>query len=393
MWPYLLYYGNDGEIFWNAPGDITNLTGTGSGSARPWGTKIIRALPLRGQQGPAALLWHLDALTRCQFVGGAQVMQFDTLTTSTALLSSNGIIEHAGIYWWPTVSGWQRFNGVVQDVENDYNCQFWLDNLNWRYRQKVFAMKIPRWKEIWWCGPLFGATECNWAVIYNYQKNYWYDTPLPTSGGGFSAGVYEQIFHYPLVCSPAVNSDTGGSSIWQHDFGVDEVSGQVPVPKAVRSYFQTHEFTQAIPLQPMQLGQNNAMSFSLMEPDFNQQGDLAIYLFSRANGRANVRGIGPITVPAVPLGNQQVSKVKWSGRLTSFLVMSNTLGGYYEVGDPTFHWQPGDSRMEDGGTQPTNLQPDPLVFDDQIRGGTINPLSGQESMARVRAQVLAQSGP
>ena len=364
MWPYFLRYGNDGEVAWPVPGDLTNLTGSGSGSARPWGTKIVRGLPLRGTQGPAALLWHLDALTRCQFVGGTTLFNFDTLTTSTAILSGNSVIEHAGIYYWATVSGFSMFNGVVQDIPNEMNRQFFLDNLNWNHRQKVFAMKMPRWNEIWWCAPMFGATECNWAIIFNYSKGYWYDTPLPRTGGGFSAGIYEQIFHFPLVTSPSPNPETGGTSIWQHDFGLDEVSGVQATPKAIRSYYQTHEFNTVNPQQPGQLGSNGTMSFSLIEPDFNQQGDLQLFLLSRANARSNLRRKGPIIVPAVPTGNQQLAKTKFTGRLTSFVVLSNTLGGYYETGDPLFHWQPGDGRTEDGGDQPTDLV-EPVITGDQ----------------------------
>jgi len=364
MWPYLLRFGNDGQVAWNVPGDITNLVGVGSGSARPWGTKIVHGLPLRGTSGPAALLWHLDALTRMQFIGGTAIFNFDTITTSTAILSSSGVIEHHGIYYWATVSGWSLFNGVVKDIDNDLNKQFWLDNLNWDFRQKVFAFKIPRWNEIWWCGPLFGATECNWAVIYNYAKNFWYDTPLPTSGNGFSSAVYEQIFHYPLVASPATNADTSGTSIWQHDFGLNEISGQVPTPKAIRSYFQTQEFNTVDPGQPGQLGKNQTMSFSLVEPDFDQKGNLDLYLLSRANARSTTRRYGPVTIPAVPNGNEQTSKVKFTGRLTSFVVLSNVIDGNYQGGDTLFHWQPGDKRVEDGGDEPTVLLDEAPVFDD-----------------------------
>jgi len=381
MWPYLMRFGNDGEIAWNAPGDISNLTGTGSGSARPWGTKVLRGLPLRGQQGPATLFWHLDALTRGQFVGGTQLFNFDVITSSTALLSSQSVIEHAGLYYWATVSGWQMFNGTVRDIPNEFNAQFWLENLSWDYRQKVFVMKIPRWKEIWWCGPLFGATEPNWAVIYNFEKGFWYDTPLPNICGGWSAGMYEQIFHYPIIASPGINSETNGTSVWQQEFGLDEVSGSPASVKAIRSYFQTNEFNTAVPTQPGQLGNSQSMSLSLVEPDFNQKGDLQLYLITRANARANRRTAGPIVIPEIPKGNEQTTKLKNTGRLTSFLIMSNTAGGYYEGGDTTFHWQPGDARTEDGGSNATDVTPDPLVFDDEVPNPTVQ---HTEPVARVR---------
>src|SRR5262249_25646083 len=207
----------------------------------------------------------------------------------------------------------------------------------------------------------------------NYEKGYWYDTPLPRSGQGFSAGVYEQIFHYPIVASPGLNDDTSGSSVWQHDFGLDEISGQVATHKAVRSYYQTNEMNIVQPQQIGQLGQNQSMSISLIEPDFNQKKDLQVFVISRANARANRRMRGPLVIPEVPHGNEQTSKLKVSGRLNSFLVLSNDMGGYYEAGVPMFHWQPGDGRTEDGGDQLTDVTPDPLVFDDQLPQSGIQP--------------------
>jgi hypothetical protein len=362
LWPYFLRFGNDGEVAWPVPGDLLDLVGTGSGSARPWGTKIVRGLPLRGQSGPAGLLWALDAVIRVQFVGGTEIFRFDTLTTSNALMSSNGIIEHAGIYYWMTVSGYSFFNGVVRDIDNQSNRQFLLDGLNWAMRQKIFAFKIPRWNEIWWCAPMFGATECNWAFIYNYMNGQWYDTPLPEVQGGWTSAIYEQIFHYPLVTSAALNADAAdGTSIWQHDFGLNNISGPAPIPQAIRSYIRTHEFNTAVPLAPGQLGKSQSLSFSLIEPDFGQRGDLNLQLLARANARASVRRSPWITIPATVTGNTQVAKTKFSGRLTSFLLVSNVVDGYYEFGSPTFHAQPSDERIEDGTTEVTEPEPSELV--------------------------------
>jgi len=344
FWPYFLRFGNDGQVAWPAPGNLTDLTGPGSGSARPWGTKIVRGLPLRGTAKPAGLLWALDALIRVQLVGGDAVFDFTTLTTSNAVLSSNGIIEHAGVYYWATVSGWSMFNGVVRDLENESNRQWFLDNLNWQFRQKVFAFKIPRWQEIWWCFPYGDATECTHAVIYNYGKGIWYDTELMAQGA--SAGIYEQIYNYPIVAGVTVNTDTTGRSMFQFDVGRDEVTGATPTAKAISSWFETHEFN--ILGTAGGDGVDAAMSYNIMEPDFDQAGDLQFSVTSRANARARSTTVGPITIPEVPTGRQQNTKLKHTGRLTSFRIESNELGGFYQAGAPLIHWQPGDSRREDG---------------------------------------------
>lgn len=346
IWPYFFRFGNDGQVAWPVPGDLTDLTGTGSGSARPWGTKIVRALPIRGTSGPSVLMWALDAVIRAQLVGGTEIFQFDTLTTSNALLSSNGVIEHAGVYYWATVSGWSMFNGVIRDLDNETNRQWFLDNLNFKYRQKVFAFKIPRWHEIWWCFPFGNATECTHAVVYNYVKNFWYDTELMSQGA--SAGVYEQIYHYPIVATPALNDDTDGRSMMQFDFGLNEVTGSPPTPKAIPSFFETSEFNLLENGQIGTDGLDRQMSFDYVEPDYDQVGDLELRINSRMNARAKTTTVGPKIIPAVPTGKEQIVGLKTTGRLTSFRIDSNQIDGFYQAGAPLIHWQPGDGRRQDG---------------------------------------------
>ena len=89
------------------------------------------------------------------------------------------------------------------------------------------------------------------------------------------------------------------------------------------------------------------MSTSLVEPDYSQVGDLYLSLKSRQNARAVQRASPQVIIKAVPGPNEQITKLKHTGRLVSYRIESNELGGYYEAGAPLFHWQPSDGRRED----------------------------------------------
>lgn len=346
LWPYLVRYGQDGFVGWSKPGEPLTTSGTGSGTARPSGTKIVRGMALRGTSGPSCLLWSLDALVRMQFVGGSAIFQFDSISTSSAIMSSNGIIEHMGVYYWATVSGFAAYNGVMRNVPNNENVQFFLDNVNMPYRQKIFAFKIPRWNEIWWCFPKGDSTECNHAVIYKIDKGYWYDTPLPAAMR--SAGVYEQIYNHPIMCSPLLNTDTAGYSAWQHEFGLDEVSGPTAQSQAILASIRTNEKSMIMPQAGQGFGADRNMSFNLLEPDFLQQGDLNFRVYSRANARATQRVSATKTIVAVPTTPQEeLVKFNHQGRLNAFEIESNTLGGDFFFGMPLVHTVPGDGRRED----------------------------------------------
>jgi hypothetical protein len=197
--PYLFYYGTDGIIGWSAPGEPTDLTATGSGSARVWGQKIIKGLPLRAGSGtaPAGLFWAFDAVIRATFIGGASIFQFDIVATDTSILSPFCPIDYDGVFYWAGVDRFYMFNGVVREVPNSMNLNYFFDGINRNAATKCFAYKVPRYGEIWWAYPKGTATECTHAVVYNIRENTWYDTELPNDGR--SAGQFNNSFAAPIL--------------------------------------------------------------------------------------------------------------------------------------------------------------------------------------------------
>ena len=197
--PYTFALGNDGYAAWSVPNDPADFTSSGAGNAYITGQKIVKGMPLRGGPGnsPSGLFWSADSLIRGTYVGGTAVFQFDTISTQSSILAANSVIEYDGIFYWIGTDRFLSFNGVVREVENNMNINFFFDNLNYAQRQKVFAYKVPRFGEIWWCFPFGDSIEPNHAVIYNVRENTWYDTELPNGGRG--AGLFPAVFSKPLL--------------------------------------------------------------------------------------------------------------------------------------------------------------------------------------------------
>lgn len=197
--PYAFVFGNDGCVAWSVAGDPSDFSSAGSGVANITGQKIVRGMPLRGGPGssPSGLFWSADSLLRASFVGGDAVFQFDTISSQSSIMSAQSVIEYDGIFYWLGADRFLMFNGVVREVENNINANFFFDNVNYAYRQKVFAFKVPRFGEIWWCFPFGSSTEPNHAIILNVREGTWYDTPLPNGGRG--AGIFPAVFRRPLM--------------------------------------------------------------------------------------------------------------------------------------------------------------------------------------------------
>ena len=337
---YLFAYSSDGLIKQSAINDVSAVPVEFNLGTQ----KIVKGLPLRGAgTGPAVLFWALDSLIRGTFqAGGPPDFAWDIIARGITVLSSQGIVEMDGIYYWPGVDRWLMFNGVVREIQNDMNQNFFFDNLNFTHRNKVFGYKVPRYGEIWWCYPRGNATECTHAVIYNAREGYWYDTPLPDSDDvnqGRTAGVFADVYKRPFMVD---NEKTfNGRTLWQHETAFDKI--RTSTISAIQSFFETAE------MSLLDTGQSTkSIRCARIEPDFVQIGDMTVSMKGRANAKAAVT-----TVPDVPTifetpatSDEETVKFKDVKRLMSFRFESNVAGGNYELGKTYAHIEPADGRVE-----------------------------------------------
>lgn len=336
---YLVAFSNGGRVDWSDANDFTATFGSSNVTQQ----KIICGKRVRGGGVPAALLWSLDSLILQTFAPDPDVPEelwdFDIITDETSILSSRCVIEYDGVFYWLGVDRPLAYNGVVREVPNQLNVNYFYDGLNFAQRQKVFAYKVPRFGEIWWCYPRGSAEECTHAIIFNVKENTWYDTELPDEGR--TDGIYAKVYNKPLMMGS--EEDGGAFDLWQHETGVNRVRAgdEQPIP----SHFETHEFSL---YDVEQGGENKTISVNLVEPDFVQAGDLQVSIRGRANARSAVIDLGDNTKTITETAadaDEQVTKFKTEFRLVSFKFESNELDGNYEAGDNVAHMSVGDGRF------------------------------------------------
>jgi hypothetical protein len=392
--PYVFAFGNKGEISNSDLNKPATWVGGDANTANVAGTKFVRGLSIKGGTGaPAGLFWSLDSLVRVSFVGGTALFRYDTLTSQSSILSPNSVIEYDGIYYWVGVDRFLMFNGVVREVPNQLNLDYFFDNLNFARSQRVWALKVPRYGEIWWFYPVGHDDECTQAVIYNVRANTWYDAKLKRS-----AGMYTQTSRFPVMAdaevalsvkklvltggtgvffegdtitagsatgslvrstlaggagelyvksnasfpgSGAVTSSSGGAAtisssttadlfrVWLHEFGRDRVDGDVTT--SIPASYETQEFGLASGASEGQMGTESMTELSRVEPDFAGQGRLSITLRTRDYAQST-----PVNAETKDCVIGQTPKLDFGkqGRYLTLRVECNEVGSHFQSGTP-----------------------------------------------------------
>ena len=244
------------------------------------------------------------------------------------------MVEYDGLYFWAGVDRFLLFNGTVAELPNNYNQDFFFNNLTPGFENQTWAFKVPRYGEIWWVGCLFGSSVPNWAVIYNLRENCWYDTPVPTNT--WSAGYFAQGFPRPLA---AGQDSTGGFKLWMCESGTDYVDiGSV---SPIRSFCETALFGGPKNDQP----NDQALSINQLEPDIIQSGNLIIYITGQANARAPTTDGPALSLSDTPIIGQRFPGFvsNQSQRLTRLHIECNELGASYIIGRNLMHGTPAEA--------------------------------------------------
>lgn len=337
--PFAVSYGSQGALNVSAAGDPTSWPAATQFNI--CADKIVKILPIRGgAYAPSGLIWSLGSLLRMSFVGGATTWQFDTLSDSSSVLSSSAMIEQDGIYYWPGADRFLMYNGVLRELPNSLSLDFFYSNLNFQYQQKVFAYKVPRWGEICWCAPLFGATECNWMLVYNYRENTWYDTPLPTDGRSAALNP-TTTFPFPILSSANGLTSLSGSStsfpLWWHETGRDRIRGNET--DAILSSITSPQLSivgGGLVLGGVNMPGENVWTQTVrFEPDFLKNGNLKLYLLSKQFPD----DIETSQLIDLDSGIEDIDK---QGRYLRWKIECNASGNYYVLGQSLIHYRPGD---------------------------------------------------
>jgi hypothetical protein len=344
LFPYMFVYGNNGLIQNCSAGDFSNWVSADANANNVSSTKVVKGLPVRGgTTSPAGLFWTLDSVVRVTYspttVGTSTFYwKYDLISQQSSIMSSQCVIEYDGIFYWVGTDRFLTYNGVVQEVANTQNNNYFFDNLNYAQRQKVWVSKVPRWGEIWWFFPSGDSTECNDAIIYNVREKNWYDAG-EALGARRSAGVFSEVFQRPIWGGTEQNT-TGSYTLWQHEKGTNSV--YTNYVNAIESYVETNVIgSQAGLIGSSQGGGQNIWTrIERIEPDFIQSGDMQVVV----TGKSYADDVDDPSDPYTYSPTTLKIDMKEQRREMRLRFISNTQNGDYFMGRILLSIDTGDVR-------------------------------------------------
>lgn len=228
--PYLFLYGSNGLVQYSRSDNPFSFEGGDSGSFTLGSDKVIYGTPVRGgSNAPSLLFWTMTSVARVINTGTDKVdFQIDVISKSSSIISTRCVVEYDGLFFWPGTDRFFVYNGVVQEMSNSTNLDYFFDNVDLDYRQKIFGIEQPLYGEIWWFYPekmnakgrdqTIPEGENTRAIIYNKRENSWYDTAISREAGTFcdELGIF-MTYGRPLVKTQ--NPDADKVRFWIHEKG------------------------------------------------------------------------------------------------------------------------------------------------------------------------------
>lgn len=213
--PYLFIYGSNGIVQYSQSADPFKFNGADSGALTISNDKVIFGSPIRGgSNSPSLLFWTLSSVVRVVNAGTDKVdFRSDVISNSSSILSSKCVVEYDGLFFWPGTERFFVYNGIVQEMDNRMNLNYFYDNIDMDFRQNVFGVKNAKFGEIWWYYPVKGSNGLNVkALVYNKRENFWYDADISRSAGTFSSDFgFVATYGRPIV------NDNNTQHLWKHE--------------------------------------------------------------------------------------------------------------------------------------------------------------------------------
>ncbi len=242
MFPYYIFsFGSGGDVIMNykprgsEAGMSTSLdtwsvkVGGETSTSYAWNiyviadTKIVKGMNILAST-PNCYLWSLNSVLRCNI--DKELPYFSTVAANVSIMAPESVVGIDNNFFWIGKNCFYQLSSSHSELVNDTNKDWFFENVNWAFAQKIFGVVNRRFSEIWWYFPLGDSEICNHIIIYNYLTQCWSDTPFEESFCGLE-GVYTNGHIVSSISKQSINlPDYGVQEGAQDEEQTLEIRGQ-----------------------------------------------------------------------------------------------------------------------------------------------------------------------
>jgi len=299
--------GDDMAVAWPDQDDITDWTPTSSNSANvrrlQTGSKLVAGTRVGAG---VSLVWTDLACYRFLYTGSSNIYDSRESGKQCGLIGPDAVTEANSIAFWMGRRDFYYYNGLAQPIPNtQFIREFVFDDINIDQAIKATCGFNAIYNEVWWVYPSAGSNEPNKYVICSLDDYSW-------TTGTINRTTMTQI---PSASSNPIMVDDSGY-VYVHDDGTFNDDGA-----AMDAFIETGF---------LRLQQSNVTTdiWGFVSDAQEQAGDMTITTTSYDRSRESVMETVSKTIETT----DTMVDMKASGREFSFLLRSNVIGGYFQLG-------------------------------------------------------------
>lgn len=181
------------------------------------GSKIVTALQTRQE----ILVFTDSSLYSLQYLGAPAVWGSQLMGDNISIAGQSCASVASGVVYWMGVDKFYKYDGRVQTLRCDLR-QFIFGDINLEQADQFFSGTNEGFTEVWFFYCSANSMTIDRYAIYNYVENngegaWYYGSMVRT------AWLDSGLRDYPMAA-------TGTNNIVYHEYGVDDVETEVPMP-------------------------------------------------------------------------------------------------------------------------------------------------------------------
>lgn len=299
------------NIRWCVQGDPSDwtpgLNKTAGARRLTEGKKIVAGTPFSGQ---TSLIWTDSSLYSHTFTGSTFVFNTNPVASECGLAGPHAYTKARGAVYWLGNRAFHYYSGGVNVIPKSGDVSDWIfENLRDNYEMKTVSFFVPEFNEVWWIMVPNGETEPGMYAAVSLTDFNWI------------TGTLERTASTPLAGAnflPILAAKDG--YIYTHETGLDGNGA------ALEAFIETAVIQ-------IEEGDRN-LEVSGFIPDFERlSGSLEMSV--RAYDRPNDPGPVDQDETQIDYGDG-VAEMRVQGRLLSYMIRSNEIGGDFRFGKHSF---------------------------------------------------------